>query len=154
MEIIHALKSYTSPDNADLLFKTLVETSQTIDQKNKDSTEVENEEKKEADRSSAEPSVSYEDQLQLLLDNLNKNEKLNPIKAKVAAAPHSKRATNSQGHAAAQPEEVVRQQVYQASNTMNSSQLMTQAYHLINEVIMHPQIMWTRNFFYSLGAMV
>lgn len=31
---------------------------------------------------------------------------------------------------------------------------MTQAYHLINEVIMHPQIMWTRNFFYSLGAMV
>lgn len=31
---------------------------------------------------------------------------------------------------------------------------MTEAYHLINEVIMYPQIMWTRNFFYSLGAMV
>ena len=27
MEIIHALKSYTGPDNSDLLFKTLVETS-------------------------------------------------------------------------------------------------------------------------------
>lgn len=32
-------------------------------------------------------------------------------------------------------------------------QLITHAYHLINEVIMYPQIMWTRNFFYSLGAM-
>jgi len=35
----------------------------------------------------------------------------------------------------------------------NNAQLITQAYHLINEVIMYPQIMWTRNFFYSLGAM-
>lgn len=32
-------------------------------------------------------------------------------------------------------------------------QLITDAYRLINEVIMVPQIMWTRNFFYSLGAM-
>lgn len=69
MEIIHALKSYTSPDNADLLFKTLVETSQTIDQKNKD-PEVESEEKKEAESkqpitlsTTSLPSVSYEDQL-------------------------------------------------------------------------------------------
>ena len=34
-----------------------------------------------------------------------------------------------------------------------SQQLITDAYRLINEVIMVPQIMWTRTFFYSLGAM-
>jgi hypothetical protein len=48
---------------------------------------------------------------------------------------------------------MAQQQLYQ-QQSQNHNQLMTQAYHLINEVIMHPQIMWTRNFFYSLGAMV
>lgn len=58
MEIINALKSYTSPENADLLFKTLVETSQIIDQKNKDPA-ADAEETKET--TAKEPAVSYED---------------------------------------------------------------------------------------------
>lgn len=40
-----------------------------------------------------------------------------------------------------------------SASSLGSAQLITQAYHLINSVIMYPQIMWTRNFFYSLGAM-
>jgi len=28
------------------------------------------------------------------------------------------------------------------------------AYNLINEVIMHPSIMWNRQFFFSLGSML
>ena len=31
--------------------------------------------------------------------------------------------------------------------------MINSAYALINEVIMHPSIMWNRQFFYSLGAM-
>ena len=36
----------------------------------------------------------------------------------------------------------------------DNNQLITKAYNMINEVIMHPAIMWNRQFFYSLGAMV
>ena len=137
------------------MFKTLVETSQTIDKKNKD-PEVDSDEKdKDKDKTeseSKEPTISYDAQLQLLLENLNKNEKLNP--GSKEPAPGALKMTKAMSSEASSHQEKPRPtQVYHANN-QNANQLMTQAYHLINEVIMHPQIMWTRNFFYSLGAMV
>jgi len=82
--------------------------------------------------------VSYDDQLQLLLENLNKNEKLNPT-AKVPAAGSLKvkKAMSSQPSSHTENSAPRPPQVYHANN-QNSNQLMTQAYHLINEVIMHP----------------
>lgn len=98
--------------------------------------------------------LTIDDQLQLLLNTLQKNVKVN-------ADP-----TNNQGNSK-------KQQATDANETANTqrsqgtagagdmgwvewhqnSQLITKAYKMINEVIMHPTIMWNRQFFYSLGAM-
>lgn len=101
-----------------------------------------------------EAPLTIEDQLQLLLANLQKNVKL------------KKEPLNNQPGAKKQP-------ATDAAFTDNAgashgaigvgdsgwvewnqnSQLITKAYNMINEVIMHPTIMWNRQFFYSLGAM-
>lgn len=39
------------------------------------------------------------------------------------------------------------------SDMKDNNTLITKAYKMINEVIMHPTIMWNRQFFYSLGSM-
>ena len=109
MEIISTLRSNTSPDAAEQLFKTLTETSKEV----KDATE----EKKDT-------TMNIDGQLELLLDKLKSNSNLQASKEEPASIENPK-----------------------------SQQLITDAYRLINEVIMVPQIMWTRTFFYSLGAM-
>jgi len=81
---------------------------------------VEQSKKNGDDSPKAEPTLTVEEQLDLLLTNLGKNTKLN---AKLQPAPR-------------------RQQVMQSSGPglmpQQASQLITQAYHLINEVIMYP----------------
>ena len=89
-------------------------------------------------------SMSVESQLKLLLEKLNANgmssksseagEDRHHASARSSFSSH----INSNGAPSANP---------------HSQQRITDAYKLINEVIMIPQIMWTRNFFYSLGAM-
>ena len=131
MQIIQTLRNNTTPDTADQLFKTLVETSEAVELKNKEYAEEE---------AKVEEKLGIEDQLQLLLQNLNQNSLLNQKKPK--------RAVNNAAMA-----EGPGQPAQEQSASSAPTQLITQAYHLINEVIMYPQIMWTRNFFYSLGAM-
>lgn len=130
MEIIQTLRNNAGPETSEALFNTLIETSKTVETRRKESECQEELEIKNA-------TLSYEDQLQLLLSNLKVNDKINQANAK--PAPQKKDKQQSSNNA--------------PSSGMNYTTLMTQAYHLINEVIMHPQIMWTRNFFYSLAAM-
>lgn len=134
MEIINILKNNSGPESIEALFKTLVDTSQAIEQQNsqraescEEAKEAEGDEDGTPPRQRKDPPVAYEKQFQLLLDNLSKNELLNSKKPEQPSRPLP---------------------------TLQTTELMTQAYTLINEVIMHPQVMWTRNFFYSLGAMV
>lgn len=139
MQIIQTLRNNTTPDTADQLFKTLVETSETVESQNKELADKVEEGKEETE---TKKSIGIEDQLTLLLTNLNKNSLLNqkrPVRRNMGPST-MKPEVNS-----ALPD--------QLQPTTQPTQLITQAYHLINEVIMYPQIMWTRNFFYSLGAM-
>ena len=80
MEIIQTLRHNSTPETAQYLFKTLTETSETIekkiqveDTKSKDGTEKEDEKNKK------ELPISLEDQLQLLLSNLSANDNLKQI---------------------------------------------------------------------------
>lgn len=80
MEIIQTLRHNSTPETAQYLFKTLTETSETIekkiqveDTKSKDGTEKEDEKDKK------ELPISLEDQLQLLLSNLSANDNLKQI---------------------------------------------------------------------------
>ena len=130
-----------------MLLKTLVETSNSVDERLKVDKAAKCEEKTTEDVS--EPVISYDDQLKLLLENLSKNEKLH---RKTKPAAHA-RPEHHQAQAEHTQPSSQGPAVYQQPSSVSQNQLVTQAYHLINEVIMHPQIMWTRNFFYSLGAM-
>ena len=80
VEIIQTLRHNSTPETAQYLFKTLTETSETIekkiqveDTKSKDGTEKEDEKDKK------ELPISLEDQLQLLLSNLSANDNLKQI---------------------------------------------------------------------------
>ena len=78
--------------------------------------------------------MNIDKQLSLLLSNLQKNQKLKH------GSPH----TSDEDKMTEAP----------TVQTATSSNLpINTAYNLINEVIMHPSIMWNRQFFYSLGAM-
>lgn len=89
--------------------------------------------------------MSVESQLKLLLEKLNANAMVaksdEPGEEKDKPEGSSKSSAQPQGNSNGAP------------TTGHSHQRITDAYKLINEVIMIPQIMWTRNFFYSLGAM-
>ena len=70
MQIIQTLRNNTTPDTAEHLFKTLIETSECVETQNKELSVVpEDEETKEAENKK----LGIEDQLTLLLTNLNKN---------------------------------------------------------------------------------
>lgn len=138
MEIIQTLRNNTTPDTAHQLFKTLSETSAAVERTNKEARKG-----KEGEDSPGRvaPALGPDQQLKLLLENLSANESLNRKAANEIDRRHaSDKAAQSQGGA--------------GGAAGAHGQLITHAYHLINEVIMYPQIMWTRNFFYSLGAMV
>lgn len=157
MEIIQTLRNNATPDAAEQLFKTLTETSEEIERSHVESKDGAKEEAEAEAAAQKQASVlSIEDQLKLLLDKLNSNSKLKQKSSQWPAHPQS---GNSTAQASGK-----RTQNSQTSNVQGgsggasapaagSAQLITQAYHLINSVIMYPQIMWTRNFFYSLGAM-
>ena len=83
--------------------------------------------------------MSYESQLKLLLDNLKKNNKLRHNSPKLDEKIESGLSDGSG--------EVRNEQLPIPSLNINS------AHNLINEVIMHPSIMWNRQFFYSLNSM-
>ena len=85
VSIISILKHNNSPEDVEALFQTLVSTSEAIEKQNKTIPEKAEEESIEADQENKsgnttgkkEPAVAYDMQLQLLLENLTKNEKLN-----------------------------------------------------------------------------
>lgn len=77
--------------------------------------------------------MSIDDQLKLLLKNLNKNSKL-------------KKSPDYEPPQLKVPEGADLGSLPQGATSS--------AYNLINEVIMHPSIMWNRQFFYSLGSMM
>lgn len=93
MSIINILKYNTSPNDTEALFQTLVSTSEAIEKQNsttlpikevldkKSEEEVLEEQNNDlaspSKKDKKEPAVTYEKQLQLLLENLSKNEKLN-----------------------------------------------------------------------------
>ena len=75
MQIIQTLRNNTTPDTADQLFKTLVETSETVETQNKELAETNSGLTKE--EIEVKKNLGIEDQLTLLLTNLNKNSLLN-----------------------------------------------------------------------------
>jgi hypothetical protein len=92
VEIIQTLRSNTSPEAAEQLFKTLTETSQEV---------------KKASEDEQEPTMNIDAQLKLLLEKLQSNSKLQKVDAEL-------------------------------DEQQKSPQLITDAYRLINEVIMVP----------------
>lgn len=154
MEIIQTLRHNSTPETAQYLFKTLSETSELIekkiqveDTKSKDGEQEDKKDKKE-------PSISLEDQLQLLLSNLGANDKLKKVTSNLSSAQaFSATDSESRGGGGSVQTGGGKQSSSGYTSGQGNYQLITHAYHLINEVIMYPQIMWTRNFFYSLGAM-
>lgn len=98
--------------------------------------------------------LTIDDQLQLLLNTLQKNVKVNADPTNNQGSSKKQQATDANETANTQ-----RSQGTAGTGDMGwvewhqNSQLITKAYKMINEVIMHPTIMWNRQFFYSLGAM-
>jgi len=111
-------------------------------------------EKAEVDEETSESkNLSVAGQLQLLLDNLQKNTKLNKHPSDFnfqRGGKHGGFGGPAQGHSF--PGSQGRAEGEWAIDGQGT-QLITNAYSMINEVIMHPTIMWNRQFFYSLGAM-
>ena len=148
MEIIQTLKSNTSPDVAQQLFKTLSETSTAVSKANEQAREQnqdENSSEAGDDKKAGivTAGIGIDEQLKLLLDNLSANGLVNKKGERKDRGLDSISETGVSSL----------KDGSNYSSKINSSSLITHAYHLINEVIMYPQIMWTRNFFYSLGAM-
>ena len=137
VEIIQSLKDYNSPAASEQLFKTLTETSQAI---KKMPAEGSGSDEDNQDTQSKKSSMSVESQLKLLLEKLNAN------KLSSASSEQGESTTQSLNGS-------ISAQLNSGPNAASHSQRITDAYKLINEVIMIPQIMWSRNFFYSLSAM-
>ena len=79
--------------------------------------------------------LNIDKQLSLLLANLQKNTRL------------------KHGSAHSSDEDKLTEGTPTVQTATSSNLPINTAYNLINEVIMHPSIMWNRQFFYSLGAM-
>ena len=99
---------------------------------------------------------TIEDQLQLLLTNLQKNIALKKEKLPTTIEEIAKRRREATGRNQDWNDQGAESGRYDATcseEKEGASHLITTAYKMITEVIMHPTIMWNRQFFYSLAAM-
>lgn len=148
MQIISTLRQIQTPDAASQLFRVLTETSASIESSNanlKDKPKEEAEEDAAADTLPLDQKfeISIDDQLQLLLTNLQGCSKLKMPTASSGGSNKKRFVDHSKDKQARPGQDLTGSQTL-AINT---------AYALINEVIMHPSIMWNRQFFYSLNSM-
>lgn len=90
----------------------------------------------------------------MLLQNLNKNTNLKQGTISKSGSGVSLDSASKFTNGDMQPPRVQSMQsVHSQAPSPGNALTINSAYALINEVIMHPSIMWNRQFFYSLGAM-